>query len=83
MDISQLLPLMHQYKARKVKMGSLEVELDASAFAAAPVAEKAPEAPAVPSMPENFLFWSVPDQTPLVQFDRADASKPATEETPS
>ena len=80
MDIKDLLPLMHQFKAKRVKLGALEVELDASAFAAAPAAPEAtPPAPEVPSMPENFLFYSVPDQSPLIQFERADVAQPAEE----
>jgi hypothetical protein len=85
MDIKELLPLMQQYKVKRVKLGALEVELDAVAFAAAPApAEKPPAPPEIPSMPENFLFYSVPDQSPLIQFERADVTpKPPAPEAKS
>ena len=74
MDIKDLLPLMHQYKVRRAKLGALEVELDATAFVAAP--EKAPEAPAIPVMPLDFTFYSVADQSPLATIERIDAPTP-------
>ncbi len=70
MDVEKLIELMKRERVLRVKMGGLEVELSPMAFApdAAPAASKDDK----PAMPENFTFWSVQDQSPLVTFSAAE-----------
>ena len=62
MEVEKLIDLMKRERVLRVKMGGLEVELSPMAFAP----DSPPEAKDVrPAIPENFMFWSVQDQSPL------------------
>lgn len=65
MEVEKLIDLMKREKVLRVKMGGLEVELAPSAFAPVEVAPAAPAKDALPAVPENFMLWSVQDQSPL------------------
>lgn len=71
MDVRELIQLMKQERCLRVKMGGLEVELSPMAFA--PDAAPADTKPLMPSVPENFLFYSVQDQSPLPVLEREEA----------